>query len=54
MRHEVAAVEKSSRARVSLVMEHYEMPPYLLRKIPEFFVKSSRDFASIMEEAMSP
>ena len=54
LRHEVAAVVKSSRARVSLVMEHYEMPPYLLRKIPEFYVKSSRDFASIMEEAMTP
>ncbi|MFA5506571.1 MAG: 2OG-Fe(II) oxygenase [Vulcanimicrobiota bacterium] len=52
LRHEVKAVEKSSRPRISLVMEQYELPPYLLRKIPEFYVKSSRDFASIMEEAM--
>lgn len=54
LRHEVAAVTQSSRPRVSLVMEHYELPPYLLRKIPEFYVKSSRDFASFMEEALEP
>lgn len=52
LRHEVAAVTRSSRPRVSLVTEHYEMPPYLLRKIPEFFVKSSREFDSFLEEAM--
>jgi hypothetical protein len=53
LRHEVAAVTKSSRPRVSMVVEHYQLPPYLLRKIPEFFAKSSRDFSSFMEEAMS-
>lgn len=52
LRHEVAAVKKSSRPRVSLVMESYEMPPYLLRKIPEFYVKSSREFDSFLEEAV--
>lgn len=52
LRHEVAAVKQSSRPRISLVTEHYQMPPYLLRKIPEFFVKSSREFDSFMEEAM--
>ena len=44
---------RSSRPRISLVMEHYEMPPYLLRKIPEFFVKSSREFDSFLEEAIN-
>ncbi len=53
LRHEVAAVTSSSRARVSLVVEHYDMPAYLLRKIPEFYVKSSREFESFMDEAMS-
>ena len=53
LRHEVAAVTRSSRPRISLVMEHYEMPPYLLRKIPEFFVKSSREFDSFLEEALN-
>ena len=53
LRHEVAAVARSSRPRISLVMEHYEMPPYLLRKIPEFFVKSSREFDSFLEEALN-
>lgn len=52
LRHEVAAVTKSSRPRISLVMESYEMEPYLLRKIPEFFVKSSREFDSFLEEAV--
>ena len=52
LRHEVAAVTKSERPRISLVMEHYEMPPYLLRKIPEFYVKSSRKFESFMEAAL--
>jgi hypothetical protein len=52
LRHEVAAVTKSSRPRISLVVEHYEMPTYLLRKIPEFYVKSSREFDSFMEEAL--
>lgn len=53
LRHEVAAVVKSSRPRISLVVEHYDMPAYLLRKIPEFYVKSSREFDSFMEEALS-
>lgn len=52
LRHEVAAVIQAQTPRVSLVMEHYEMPAYLLRKIPEFFVKSSREFDSFMEEAI--
>lgn len=52
LRHEVAAVTRSTRPRISLVMESYEMPPYLLRKIPEFLVKSSRDFDSFLEEAV--
>jgi hypothetical protein len=52
LRHEVAAVSQAARPRVSLVMENYEMPPYLLRKIPEFYVKSSRDFSSFMEDAL--
>jgi hypothetical protein len=52
LRHEVAAVVQSSRPRVSLVVEHYDMPPYLLRKIPEFYVKSSREFDSFMDEAL--
>ena len=53
LRHEVAAVTKTSRPRVSMVMEHYKLPPYLLRKVPEFFVKSSREFDSFMDEALS-
>lgn len=52
LRHEVAAVVESDRPRISLVMEHYEMPTYLLRKIPEFYVKSSRRFDSFMDEAL--
>ena len=52
LRHEVAAVIQSDRPRVSLVMEHYDMPSYLLRKIPEFYVKSSREFDSFLEDAM--
>lgn len=53
LRHEVAAVTQACRPRISLVMEHYELPPHLLRKIPEFFVKSSRSFDSFLEEAIS-
>lgn len=53
LRHEVAAVKRSSRPRISLVMEHYQMPPYLLRKIPEFYVKSNREFDSFMDEALN-
>ena len=52
LRHEVAAVTKAARPRISLVMENYDMPAYLLRKIPEFYVKSSREFDSFMEEAL--
>jgi hypothetical protein len=52
LRHEVAEVKQAKTPRVSLVMEQYEMPPYLLRKIPEFYVKSARPFDSFMEEAL--
>lgn len=52
LRHEVAEVTQARTPRISLVMEHYEMPPYLLRKIPEFFVRSKRPFESFMEEAL--
>lgn len=53
LRHEVAAVTRAQTPRVSLVMEHYDLPPHLLRKIPEFHVRSSRPFDSFMEEALS-
>ena len=52
LRHEVREVETASRPRISLVTEHYALPPHLLDKIPEFFVKSSREFDSFMSEAM--
>lgn len=52
LRHEVREVETASRPRISLVTEHYCLPPHLLDKIPEFFVKSSREFDSFMDEAL--
>lgn len=52
LRHEVAEVRQAKTPRISLVMEHYELPPYLLRKIPDFFVRSKRPFESFMEEAL--
>lgn len=54
LRHEVAEVKQASTPRISLVMEQYELPPYLLRKIPDFHVKSTRPFDSFMEEALGP
>ncbi len=53
LRHEVAEVKKASTPRISLVMENYCLPPYLLRKIPEFYTKSSKNFEAILEESLS-
>lgn len=53
LRHEVAAVTRAKTPRISLVMEQYELPPYLLRKIPDFHVRSTRPFDSFMEEALA-
>lgn len=52
LKHEVAAVTRARHPRISLVMEHYELPPYLLRKIPDFFVRSKRTFDSFMDDAL--
>lgn len=52
LRHEVAEVKKASTPRISLVMEQYELPPYLLRSIPDMYVRSSREFSSFMDEAL--
>lgn len=52
LKHEVAAVTQARYPRISLVMEHYELPPYLLRKIPDFFVRSKRTFDSFMDDAL--
>jgi hypothetical protein len=53
LRHEVAEVTQAHTPRISLVMEQYELPPYLLRKIPDFHVRSKRTFESFMEEALT-
>jgi hypothetical protein len=53
LRHEVAEVKQAKTPRISLVMEQYELPPFLLRKIPDFHVKSTRPFDSFMEEALT-
>lgn len=53
LRHEVAEVTQAQTPRISLVMEQYELPPYLLRKIPDFYVRSTRTFDSFMEEALT-
>lgn len=53
LRHEVAAVTQAKTPRISLVMEQYELPPHLLRKIPDFYVRSTRTFDSFMEEALT-
>jgi hypothetical protein len=53
LRHEVAEVEQARTPRVSLVMESYRLPPYLLRKVPDFYARSTRSFDSFMEEALS-
>lgn len=53
LKHEVEEVRAASRPRISLVLESYRLAPYQLRKIPEFFTKSSRPFNAILEESLS-
>ncbi len=53
LRHEVAEVKQAKTPRVSLVMENYELPAELLRKIPDFYVRSTRTFDSFLDDAMT-
>ncbi len=53
LRHEVREITQAITPRVSLVMEHYRLPPEILRKIPDFYVRSTRTFDSFLEEAMT-
>ncbi len=53
LRHEVAEVRQAKTPRVSLVMENYELSSELLRKIPDFYVRSTRTFDSFLEDALT-
>ena len=57
LKHEVTAVERcgtesSPAARISLVCEHYRLPPKLLEMIPEFYLNSKRKFEDFLGEAL--
>lgn len=52
LKHGVSPIlESDQNPRVSLVLESYELPKYLLEKIPDFHLKSNRPFENFLEEA---
>ena len=53
LRHEVREITRAESPRISLVMEHYKLTPETLRKIPDFYVRSTRPFDSFMDEALT-
>lgn len=52
LRHEVSAVTQASTPRISLVLEHYDLPPSLIAKIPDFYARSTRSFDSFLSDAL--
>lgn len=49
--HSVQKVTTCSEPRVSLVCEQYMVKPEVLEKIPEFLLKTERDFETFLETA---
>ncbi len=54
LRHEVKAVtsELKDRPRISLVCEHYRLPPELLERVPDFFVRTKRKFDDFLAQEL--
>lgn len=54
LRHEVTATQlPAGTARLSLVCEHYVLDAALLARVPEFTVRSTRDFDGFLEAELA-
>lgn len=58
LRHEITEVTQAGadpehpQPRVSLVCEHYRLPDSLLKRVPDFFLRSKRPFEDFLSQAL--